>query len=179
MWLSCVWSERHESLKEQNKAFKLLSFSYKKKQNSSKIKRKKETEQNSLKKTKKRSRRRRRRKKGLRPVKKKTKKQRGRRRRTVSYGPIRPGEVFEFRPESAVSPDTARVGANQPDSARIGPSLRRVGVSRGKEKDAAPTRGHPSFTASVHPSFTLSLQYKLIYPSTSTTLESGDGFRQS
>ena len=119
MWLSCVWSERHESLKEQNKAFKLLSFSYKKKQNSSKIKRKKETEQNSLKKTKKRRRRRRRRKKGLRPVKKKTKKQRRRRRRTVSYGPIRPGEVFEFRPESAVSPDTARVGANRPESARV------------------------------------------------------------
>ena len=33
MWLSRVWSERHESPKEQNKAFKLLSFSYKKKQN--------------------------------------------------------------------------------------------------------------------------------------------------
>ena len=106
--LSRVWSERHESRKEQNKAFKLLSFSYKKKQNSSKNKRKNETEQNSLKKTKKQ---RRRRKKGLRPVKKKTKKQRRRRRRTVSYGPIRPREVFEFRPESAVSPDTAQAYA--------------------------------------------------------------------
>ena len=172
MWLSCVWSERHESLKEQNKAFKLLSFSYKKKQNSSKNKTKKETEQNSLKKTKKRRRRRRRRKKGLRPVKKKTKKQRRRRRRTVSYGPIRPGEVFEFRPESAVSPESVRISPIQRESAR-------VGASRGKEKDAAPTRRDPSFTATVHPSFTLSLQSKLIYPSTSTTSESGDGFRQS
>ena len=26
MWLSRVWSERHESHKEQNKAFKLLKF---------------------------------------------------------------------------------------------------------------------------------------------------------
>ena len=26
MWLSCVWSERRESHKEQNKAFKLLKL---------------------------------------------------------------------------------------------------------------------------------------------------------
>ena len=134
MWLSCVWSERHESLKEQNKAFKLLSFSYKKKQNSSKIKRKKETEQNSLKKTKKR-RRRRRRKKGLRPVKKKTKKQRRRRRRTVSYGPRRPGEVFEFQPESAASPNMDWYSPSRRESARFSANWSESGQrEKGKKK---------------------------------------------
>ena len=83
MWLSRVWSERCESHKEQNKAFKLLSCSYQRNRTLQK-KRKKETEQNSLNKTK----------------------QRRRRRRTVSYGPRRPGEVFEFQPESAASPNT-------------------------------------------------------------------------
>ena len=58
------------------------------------------------------------------------KKKRRRRLRTVSYGLIRPVEVFEFQPESAVSPDTDRVSINQPDSARIGPSLRQVGEKK-------------------------------------------------
>ena len=45
MWLSRVWSERCESHKEQNKAFKLLSCSYQRNRTLQK-KRKKETEQN-------------------------------------------------------------------------------------------------------------------------------------
>ena len=83
---------------------------------------------------KKQRRRRRRRRKRLRPVKKKTKKQRRRRWRTVSYESIWPREVFEFRLESAISPDTTWVGANQPDSMRIGPSLCQVGVRRKKKE---------------------------------------------
>ena len=49
-------------------------------------------------------------------------------------------ERARFRPESAVStmllvsPDTARVDANQPDSAQIGPSLSHVGASSEKKK---------------------------------------------
>ena len=52
----------------------------------------------------------------------------------MSYESIRPEEVFEFRLESTILPDTARVGANQPDSMRIGPSLCRVGARRKKKK---------------------------------------------
>ena len=60
----------------------------------------------------------------------------------MSYESIRPEEVFEFRLESTILPDMARVGANQPNSIRIGPSLCRVGARRTKKKkkDAAPTR---------------------------------------
>ena len=43
---------------------------------------------------------------------------------------------FEFRLELAVSPDTARVGANQPNLAQFGQSLSRVGSSRYKKKKA-------------------------------------------
>ena len=69
------------------------------------------------------------------------KKQRRRRRRTVSYGLIRSGEVFEFRPELAVSPDTARVGAIQRESARVCAESARVEEKKKKKKeDAAPTR---------------------------------------
>ena len=82
MALTCLVREAWEP-QRKNKAF----FSSKKK-------RKKETEQWVTK-------QRRRRRKGLRPVKKKMKKQRRRRWRIVSYRPIRPGEVFKYRPESA------------------------------------------------------------------------------
>ena len=68
MWLSRVWSERCESHKEQNKAFKLLKLFLSKETELFKKEKRKRTEQNSLKKTKQRRKR-----KGLRPVKKKTK----------------------------------------------------------------------------------------------------------
>ena len=57
----------------------------------------------------------------------------------MSYGLIRSGEVFEFRPELAVSPDTARVGAIQRESARVCAESARVEEKKKKE-DAAPTR---------------------------------------
>ena len=68
MWLSHVWSERRESHKKQNKAFKLLMLFLSKETKLFKKEKRKRTEQNSLKKTKLRRKR-----KGLRPVKKKTK----------------------------------------------------------------------------------------------------------
>ena len=52
----------------------------------------------------------------------------------MSYESIRPEEVFEFRLESTILPDTARVGANQPDSMQIGPSLCQVGARRKKKE---------------------------------------------
>ena len=60
----------------------------------------------------------------------------------MSYGLIRSGEVFEFRPELAVSPDTARVGAIQRESARVCAESARVEEKKKKKKkeDAAPTR---------------------------------------
>ena len=58
----------------------------------------------------------------------------------MSYGLIRSGEVFEFRPELAVSPDTARVGAIQRESARVCAESARVEEKKKKKEDAAPTR---------------------------------------
>ena len=150
------------------RGLKLLSCSYQKKQNSSNKKKKRNrtelTQEDEAKKKTKKQRRRRR--KGLSPVKKKTKKQRRRRWRTMSYESIRPEEVFEFRLESTILPDTARVGANQPDSMRIGPSLCRVGARRKKKKGRSTNsqaaaslarrrigrRCGGRFAASMHPS---------------------------
>ena len=122
MWLSCVWSERCESHKEQNKAFKLLSCSYQKKQNSSK-KRKKETEQNSLNKMKQRRRRRRRR----------SKEEEDEEQWVTDQDGLEKSLNFSLnRLLHPIRTDTARVGANQPDSVRIGPS--QASVRRGKKK---------------------------------------------
>ena len=52
----------------------------------------------------------------------------------MSYGLIRSGEVFEFRPELAVSPDTARVGAIQRESARVCAESARVEEKKKKKR---------------------------------------------
>ena len=103
MWLSRVWSERCESHKEQNKAFKLLSCSYQRNRTLQKKRKKKQNRTHSIRRSKEEE--------------------------------DEANKSLNFSLNRLLHPirtDTARVGANQPNSVRIGPS--RAGVSRRKKK---------------------------------------------
>ena len=103
MWLSRVWLERCESHKEQNKAFKLLSCSYQRNRTLQKKRKKKQNRTHSIRRSKEEE--------------------------------DEANKSLNFSLNRLLHPirtDTARVGANQPNSVRIGPS--RAGVSRRKKK---------------------------------------------
>ena len=134
MWLSCVWSERHESLKEQNKAFKLLSCSYQKKQNSSKKKKKKKQNKTHS---------RRQSKEEDEEAKKKKMKNNELRTDMARRSLWILAWISGFARYGLIRPESARVSPIQRESTRVcAESTQVVWVDEEKKKDTAPARRH-------------------------------------
>ena len=119
MWLSRVWSERCESHKEQNKAFKLLSCSYQRNRTLQKKRKKKQNRTHSI---------------------RRSKEEEDEEQWVTDQDGLEKSLNFSLnRLLHPIWTDTARVGANQPDSVRIRPS--RASVSQRKKKKKKKGRG--------------------------------------